>query len=279
MGLSAVADKIARIALDSIRIRTRLTEDSELPIGASKFGGLPDLPPDVAWPEYVNEYGETEGMIESPGFLAQFNMQEMARHDPEGILPKTGMLYVFCATWICALMGDGDEEPAHWRILHSNADVSTLQRTQPPNPVPEHLRDDICGAYAYPFAAYQLWFHRELTLPELDTGYTSNLALTVEEEDAYYELLGLLGGFLSLGGFSFQNEPIHRLLGHAQHVQGGFPSEGGSLRLLLQLDSERDLPNIHNIYWQAGGRGYFWITPTALEQGDFSKIGMDMECT
>lgn len=107
LGLSEVADSITNLALDSLRIRTKPVEDDELPIGASKFGGLPDLPPDVPWPDYINrDGGKVRGKRESLGFLAQFSMAELAHHSPEGILPTTGMLYFFCATWDPALCGE-----------------------------------------------------------------------------------------------------------------------------------------------------------------------------
>jgi uncharacterized protein YwqG len=36
----------------SIRLHTTLASDDELPLGATKIGELPDLPPDTSWPEW-----------------------------------------------------------------------------------------------------------------------------------------------------------------------------------------------------------------------------------
>lgn len=58
---------------------------SDLPLGASRFGGVPDLPPDLAWPE-------AEGR--KIQFLAQIDFSELPRW--EGCpLPADGWLYYF----------------------------------------------------------------------------------------------------------------------------------------------------------------------------------------
>jgi uncharacterized protein YwqG len=35
----------------SIRLRTHAVDELTLPLGASKIGGAPELPPDAAWPD------------------------------------------------------------------------------------------------------------------------------------------------------------------------------------------------------------------------------------
>lgn len=63
----------------------------ELPPGASKVGGEPDLPDSVEWPEGEDDEGRPAGKAE---FLAQFNLAEVP--DGHGLaLPKSGHLWVF----------------------------------------------------------------------------------------------------------------------------------------------------------------------------------------
>ncbi len=49
-------------------------DDSQIPLGASKFGGAPDVPAGFEWPKWN----------EKPlGFLAQINLEEVAPFDLE----------------------------------------------------------------------------------------------------------------------------------------------------------------------------------------------------
>ena len=60
------------------------------PLGASKVGGLPDLPPGFDWPQKI---GDEETI--SLAFLAQIRLEEAAPFDREKALPPHGMLWVF----------------------------------------------------------------------------------------------------------------------------------------------------------------------------------------
>jgi hypothetical protein len=88
------------------------------PIGASKIGGLPDLPPDWDWPAGENGHA---------GFMMQ-----IALRDAPGMhgfpLPRTGMLYLFC--WDdCRAVWD----PPGWELLWWDGDPSKLQRSERPD--------------------------------------------------------------------------------------------------------------------------------------------------
>ena len=50
-GLSRVLKDIDFLAKDSIRLYTKLAGEYDLSIGASRIGGVPDVPPDFKWPE------------------------------------------------------------------------------------------------------------------------------------------------------------------------------------------------------------------------------------
>ena len=70
-----------------------------LPVGASKLGGLPDVPADFVWPRFVDadEDGvRGEGPRECPlSFMAQFDLAEVSAFDAAGLLPKAGHLAFF----------------------------------------------------------------------------------------------------------------------------------------------------------------------------------------
>lgn len=70
----------------AIALSATRADDAEIPIGASKFGGAPDVPDGFEWPMWN----------EKPlGFLAQINLGEVAGFDVEELLPKSGLLSFF----------------------------------------------------------------------------------------------------------------------------------------------------------------------------------------
>ena len=75
--------------MNSIRLQTKYAEN-ELPIGASKLFGNPDVPQGFEWP-----YIEVDGEEYDLSFIGQINLSEVAKYDKDGLLPKKGMLYFF----------------------------------------------------------------------------------------------------------------------------------------------------------------------------------------
>lgn len=68
----------------------------KLAVGASKFGGRPDVPADFVWPVFETDTREDDQVKERPlAFLAQFDCAQLAPLDPEGLLPKEGLLSFF----------------------------------------------------------------------------------------------------------------------------------------------------------------------------------------
>lgn len=71
---------------NAIKIETQAKDYGDTAVGAFKFGGQLDLPASVPWPS--NENGALS-------FVAQINFAEVSKFDTEGLLPKSGMLYLF----------------------------------------------------------------------------------------------------------------------------------------------------------------------------------------
>jgi hypothetical protein len=77
------SDVLARSLHYMIRLKlTSVSDEFELPLGASKHKGLPHLPPDLEWPG--THY-----------FFAQFNLAELHPLDLYDAFPAGGMLYIF----------------------------------------------------------------------------------------------------------------------------------------------------------------------------------------
>lgn len=64
-------------------------------IGATRFGGKPDVPAGFEWAYFEGEDFNDERKRRPLSFLAQFDLEEIAQFDTENLLPKTGVLSFF----------------------------------------------------------------------------------------------------------------------------------------------------------------------------------------
>src|SRR5438034_4781999 len=118
-GISRLLKDFDALAKPSIRIYPTPVDETSLPIGTSKVGGLPDLPPDLVWPEF-------KGLPQS--FVAQFRLAEVRPYDIEGALPGTGMLWFFYDAKQ-ETYGDDPHDRGAWQVLFREDDLTDLQRT------------------------------------------------------------------------------------------------------------------------------------------------------
>ena len=72
-------------------LKTQTINPEEIPLGCSKMWGGPDLPEDMEFPMFKDEVGDEYQYR----FICQIDCREAAPFDPEGLLPKTGILYFF----------------------------------------------------------------------------------------------------------------------------------------------------------------------------------------
>lgn len=123
-----------------------------VPVGVSKMGGFPDLPPEIEYPT-MTEFKEIwlRGANKEKTWhyeksamqlVAQINLYELVEScaDVENLLPKTGMLYIFWSGEIMTLennrevefiIKESDKTATH-KIIYWDGDMSTLKRTEPP---------------------------------------------------------------------------------------------------------------------------------------------------
>ena len=73
-----------------IRFEPRKGKAADDKPGATRFGGDPDLPEGIAWPIGPGHDGEAP-----MDFLAQIDLDTVARRDVDDLLPKTGVLAFF----------------------------------------------------------------------------------------------------------------------------------------------------------------------------------------
>ncbi len=133
-GHGAHADAVDALIQPSIRVRASALAGrpdgdeideleaalAELPLGASRFGGVPDLPPGVAWPD-------REGVPME--FIAQIRLADVAGLDPEHRLPPSGsLIFFYNSQWGTT---DSSDAPCCAVIFHDGADDALVRATPP----------------------------------------------------------------------------------------------------------------------------------------------------
>ena len=250
VGLAHLADQIYPLLQPCIRFHSQPADDKTLPVGASKIGGLPDLPPDVDIPQW---HGKP--LI----FIAQFNLADVTAYDLEKALPLDGFLTFFYAAdnghWDTSAVDRGGEQ-----VLYFPTGTRLVRK-----------------ALQTPFAPCSLTFETEFTLPPMESPYiqsfwddrqTEKLKLSREDGDRYWNLVKAVEVNTA--------RVHHQLLGHPDQMQGDlFYNLFGEWRLLLQIDTDDDA----HMMWGDVGKIYFLIQPIALKQTDFSNIWFTLQCT
>ncbi len=101
---------------------------SKQSLGASRLGGLPDLPQSIEWPKLEDKLLP---------FIAQLNLADIP-NSRMSALPNRGWLYVF------GVFGDENDTVA---VFSYDGDVSTLSRAD--RPASEKIWSDWCGTQFY----------------------------------------------------------------------------------------------------------------------------------
>lgn len=285
-GLAHRADAVVAIAAPCVWLDSRREEDHAIPVGASKLGGMPDLPAGVEWPVWREQ---------PMAFIAQIRLDEAARYDDEGILPATGLLSIFFATDGEPKGNADDDDPTSWRVTHLDGDPGTFSRRIAPTHLAEGSR----------FQAAAMTCSRWITLPHVNSPECEPVLLTSEERTAYIELAtyfhanerGALFGTYLLG------HPVAltgSALSHGYRITHGLPYPGAGVlpgllgwrkrkRMVAQLtEMERAAAREWRLLfqtdggdcqmdWAGGGMLHVTIPREALTQRDFSRAWMSLD--
>lgn len=268
-GLARLTHWVLQNSLPSIRITTETSDDAFISVGSSKFGGWPDLPSALAWPQSDDLPCE---------FVAQLNLSTVQVIHGFSVLPDEGMLYFFRNR---VDDEEDSESECDWKVWYYSGCISLLKRVRLDNE-PD-------------YSSCKLMLFPELTIPPVDCVSVDGAVLDYDEMRAYLFVEGELYG-------THRNDVVHRLLGYPQPIQGtvlqtfppcrslhyaecrrrtGFEAGDGSdappecWDLLLQLDSDRNA----GMYWGSGGTMYLMMPAGGLKRRDFAGVRAIMECT
>lgn len=276
-GLEAYTERFDSLIFPTYEIQLNPKEDADIPTGASKIGGEPDLHADVEWPQW-----ESHNM----SFVAQINLADLSDNT---LLPSEGVLSFFYT--VEGLENpDFYEAPDTCRVIYTPAErLSQLDRRSLPELAEEAVFRPNVAAFT---PALCVPASESAYLESMDLGWNGNR----EHFDLYWKVF--------LEAYRERTQPsdtIHRLLGHPDQIQGDMQvacevmttdltydmlqdaevnartvKSALQWRLLLQIDSDEDNTGI---MFGDVGRIYFWIREDDLAAQRFDRVVCEMQCS
>jgi len=268
-GLGRIVKDLEYIARPSIRLLATPVNESTLKPGASKLGGIPDLPSGLVWPAW-------KGVPMS--FIAQIHLDDLQAYDEEKALPRQGMLWFFYDAKQ-ETYGADPADRGGWKTFFLEGDLTKLQRTPAPEKLPDESRFKACSAS----------FANEITLAQQPELEIPNFDWTDAEQGSYEKLLSTFPNPTDHAAIH------HRLLGNPDTLQDDMRQEcqlashgvadaddpradelsKGAMgwRLLFQVDSDEHA----GMQWENAGMLYFWIKKDDLQKHQFDDTWLVLQ--
>lgn len=234
-------------------------EIPNIPVGKSKYGGYPDLPPEIPYPTmsgYTDIRGDQKKRYEACAMqlVLQIHLADLAAYDTENLLPHTGMLYFFWSGEIAPIhikngfyenIADDPSNADFQKVIWYDGDVSRLKRTKPPLPY------------------YSKYFTE--TFEEIPVHFSSNtdyesLGYVLDREA--FDTLAELAPDYDIDNLSCTAD---KLFGYP--TGGNRPFIHPNTHLLLQYDYSEGF--LWNLYWL--------IADADLKKRDFSKTSFEFD--
>jgi uncharacterized protein YwqG len=222
-------------------------KDAKIPVGASKTGGLPDLPAGFKWPPggdchaiYNDDTGGTELLA---GFLAQVNLAEIAESQAAVLsgIPKSGVLSFFCFQDF-----ENSNPDAIGALCLHFPDADSLVRAEPSEELTEGNETSKSAV---------LRFEETLDLP--------NTSKYSDSGPWAAELLSSQGEEFDRVTDQVRSDNFENVLGYARATSGGDPTPHQQSRHLIILETVYEC------------RLHIQIHEDDLRAGNFDKITLD----
>jgi hypothetical protein len=207
-------------------IPRRSHEGTPVEIGLTRHGGVPDLASNVAWPRRGGR---------PLGFLVQIALRDIAPFDPEGLLPRRGLLSFFA----------GDVEPD---TEHGPIDVGRVLWCEDPNKLARATPPE--GVRIYPTCTIEL--HAIVKLPAPSHPVVTQ-RLSKQDQKRYED------------GVWAPSEEGHQLLGYRDRSWDA--EQPRDVLLLYQSISHRET----GTGWGDADHLYFYMSTDALASHEFSR--------
>lgn len=279
-----IKEKLLKIAKNEIRISYSEVETS-LSKWDSKIGGKPAVPHDFIWPEYLGEDYDGERKSRPLSFMAQINLKDVAVHDTENLLPKTGVLSFFyeqvSMTW-----GFDPLDKGSAKVYYFPDETELSLREFPLNIDKESIVPELA-----------LTFNKKISLPDFSSYPYKDSDL---DWDEYYECRSELGSDFDEWGEST------KLLGYPDVIQSPMEEECERVSRGYRCGSSEDYQKVPQrelldikekandwiLLFQMGtisaygfelmfgdcGHIYFWIRKSDLKACKFDDVWLIMQC-
>src|SRR5688572_14640520 len=163
-GLASLADTIISSAVECVRLISMEEGEDDIPVGASKIGGVPDLPTSIEWPRLDS------GPL---AFLAQIDLSKLPRMERISALPSSGHLSFFY---------DADHQPwgfdpkdaGSWKVIYT-PEGQGIERRQSPKDLSRESR----------FDSRRLAAEKCYSLPGWERQEAHSLSLSESQCDSY----------------------------------------------------------------------------------------------
>jgi uncharacterized protein YwqG len=236
--------------LDPERMAAFEAAMEKLAIGASRFGGVPDLPPGATWPERDGVPME---------FIAQIRLADLAAAGADERLPAHGsLLFFYNSQWSSS---DMERDAPCCAVLFHDGPDDALVRTAPPRVEWKSEFADVTQFAPFLHGVASLAFTRQLTLPGGISPYIQ-APLSDFWQDFNAEHHAALSG---------QTEPYHEnfFLGYVDEQDYvDAHANGTNDQLLLQVDSE----DAAEFQFGDCNKLFFLLSKDELAARDFSNV-------
>ena len=278
-------EKLESLGKNSIRLKIARKETYKL--GATRFGGKPDVPPDFVWPTYEGESYDHVVKNRPLTFLAQFNCEELAQFDKEHLLPDHGLLSFFYET-DTQCWGYDPKDTGCARVYWFE-DMSALSAANFPADMEEDFKFPMVKIKVDSKYSYPSWEDFSEVFPDEKDDDAFNDAWEVmtgedpEDPDDRSQLLGWPD--IIQNNMTLQCELISR----GYYLGGSWEKipleERSALRtpsvrvwqLLFQLDTVEN--GDFELMFGDCGRIYFYIRREDLAQRRFDRVWLIQQCS
>ena len=274
-------EKLEALVKNSISLKIAGKEEYKL--GATRFGGKPDVPSDFVWPRFEGESYDHVVKNRPLSFLAQFNCEDLAQYDAEHLLPDHGLLSFFyeldTQCW-----GYAPKDKGCARVYWFE-DISALSAAEFPQDMEEDFQMPMIKIKLALQKSYPSWADfSDIYSEEYDyeAFYDIYGELYGEDSDEYSQVLGWPHVIqnsmyaecdLVTQGYYLGNGWINI----PQDVRGRAEKSARDRWLLLfQLDTveEEDF----ELMFGDAGHIYFYITKEDLQARCFDNIWLILQC-
>jgi len=243
--------------LPTIGLSTAPCDDTQIPIGASKFGGGADVPIGFEWPVWKEK---------SLGFVGQINLEEIAPFDIEQTLPQSGILAFFVLFDEWNRIVGIPEQREGWRVFFY--ENHPLQRVEPP--ADSHW---IVPLYTQRIKSCASW-----TIEDLDLDWSEEEWFNFEWE-VLSQIKHQMGGHPlapQLSPFIIAENGSRGVNDFDLYQENKEDIESSEWKLLLQVDTDAEgfFEDIYGMGWF-----YFMIKGQDLKNLDFSKVWFNEQGT